>query len=126
LEHLLEFSRELIDELMAEAASAEVLLDDLAFERLCSTLEAEGEIEASDRCAFRPFQPRARPAQSRSPTPSEGAFAAPQCQSFRPRSTDPENRRSFIRTETRCAMPCWPGGWSRPAALMIAMLWLTG
>lgn len=52
MEHLLEFHRDLIDELRAEAASTELPLEDLAFERLCSTLEAEGEIETSDRCAF--------------------------------------------------------------------------
>jgi hypothetical protein len=52
LEHLLEFNRDLIEELRAEAASTELPLEDLAFERLCSTLEAEGEIETSDRCAF--------------------------------------------------------------------------
>ena len=52
MEHLLEFNRDLIEELRAEAASTELPLEDLAFERLCSTLEAEGEIETSDRCAF--------------------------------------------------------------------------
>lgn len=52
MEHLLEFYRDLIDELRAEAASTELPLEDLAFERLCSTLEAEGEIDTSDRCAF--------------------------------------------------------------------------
>ena len=52
MDHLFEFNRDLIDELRSEAAATELPLEDLAFERLCSTLEAEGEIETSERCAF--------------------------------------------------------------------------
>lgn len=52
MEDLLEFNRDLIDELRAEAASTALPLNDLAFERLCSTLEAEAEIDASERCSF--------------------------------------------------------------------------
>lgn len=53
LDHLLEFNRDLLDELQADATATELSLEDLAFERLCRTLEAEGEIETSDRCAYR-------------------------------------------------------------------------
>lgn len=53
MEHLFEFNGDLLDELRAETTSTGVSFNDLAFERLSSTLESEAEIETSDRCAWR-------------------------------------------------------------------------
>jgi hypothetical protein len=53
VEHLFEFNTDLLEELREESSSTGVALDDLAFERLASTLEGEAEIETSDRCAWR-------------------------------------------------------------------------
>lgn len=53
MEHLFEFNTDLLEELRGESSSTGVALDDLAFERLSSTLEGEAEIETSDRCAWR-------------------------------------------------------------------------
>ncbi|TCA08582.1 AIPR family protein [Rhizobium leguminosarum] len=53
MEHLVEFNRDLLLELRDMAADYDVPLEELAFDRLCSALEAEGEIEASDRSSYR-------------------------------------------------------------------------
>lgn len=53
VEHLFEFNGDLLEELHVNSATTGVTLDDLAFERLASTLEGEAEIETSDRCAWR-------------------------------------------------------------------------
>lgn len=52
-DNLIEFNQELLLDLRAEAADTDLPITDLAFERLCSTLEAEGEIETSDRTEYR-------------------------------------------------------------------------
>ncbi|MDP2079516.1 AIPR family protein [Pseudotabrizicola sp.] len=53
MQHLIEFNTDLLAELRGEADDTGLPLADLAFERLCSTLEAESEIETSDRCSYR-------------------------------------------------------------------------
>ncbi|MDP2738621.1 MAG: AIPR family protein [Pseudorhodobacter sp.] len=53
MDYLLEFNRDLLEELRHESATTFLPIDDLAFDRLCATLEAEADIEASDRCAYR-------------------------------------------------------------------------
>ena len=53
MESLTAYYRELLAELRDESAAAEMALSDVAFERLCSTLEAEGELETADRCDWR-------------------------------------------------------------------------
>lgn len=53
MEHLYRFNGDLLDELRIEATITGVALEDLAFERLASTLEGEAEIDTSDRCAWR-------------------------------------------------------------------------
>jgi hypothetical protein len=53
METLVKFNRELLAELREESATADLPLGDAAFERLCSTLEAEGELETADRCDWR-------------------------------------------------------------------------
>lgn len=52
MEPIAEFNRELLAELLDESAVADIPMDDIAFERLCSTLEAEGELETADRCSW--------------------------------------------------------------------------
>lgn len=47
-----EFNSELLSALRAEQAETEISLADLAFDRLCGTLESEGEIEAMERVEF--------------------------------------------------------------------------
>lgn len=47
-----EFNSELIAAFRAEEAETEIPMVDLAFDRLCGTLESEGEIEAIERVAF--------------------------------------------------------------------------
>lgn len=42
----------MLDELRSEALAAGLPISDVAFERLCSLLEAEGELEAEERCAY--------------------------------------------------------------------------
>lgn len=53
MEQLVEFNRDLLLELRDMAADYDVPLEEVAFDRLCSALEAEGEIEASDRSSYR-------------------------------------------------------------------------
>lgn len=53
MDQLVEFNQDLVAELREECAVTDLPLEDVAFERLCETLEAEGEIEASDRCSYR-------------------------------------------------------------------------
>lgn len=53
MDSLIEFNEELLVDLRAEAAETDLPIGDLAFERLCSTLAAEGEIETSDRTEYR-------------------------------------------------------------------------
>lgn len=53
LNQLVEFNQDLVAELREECSETDLPLEDVAFERLCETLEAEGEIETSDRCAYR-------------------------------------------------------------------------
>lgn len=47
-----EFNSELLSALRVEQAETEISLADLAFDRLCGTLESEGEIEAMERVEF--------------------------------------------------------------------------
>jgi hypothetical protein len=47
VEQLFEFNSDLLDELRNESSLTGVPMDDLAFERLASTLESEAEIDAS-------------------------------------------------------------------------------
>lgn len=47
-----EFNSELIAAFRAEEAETEIPMVDLAFDRLCGTLESEGEIDAIERVAF--------------------------------------------------------------------------
>lgn len=47
-----EFNSELLATFRAEEAETEIPMVDLAFDRLCGTLESEGEIEAIERVAF--------------------------------------------------------------------------
>lgn len=53
MDNLIEFNEELLMDLRAEVAETDLPIRDLAFERLCSTLEAEGEIETSNRTEYR-------------------------------------------------------------------------
>ncbi len=53
MDQLVEFNHNLVAELREECAATDLPLEDIAFERLCETLEAEGEIETSDRCPYR-------------------------------------------------------------------------
>lgn len=53
MEHLIEYNGDLLAELREESRVSDLPLDDVAFERLCSTLEAEGELETADRCGWR-------------------------------------------------------------------------
>ncbi|RAP40417.1 hypothetical protein BYZ73_15175 [Rhodovulum viride] len=53
MDDLLEFHVDLLAEIRDEAEATGGTIGDAAFERLCSTLEAEGEIETSDRFNFR-------------------------------------------------------------------------
>lgn len=53
MDQLVEFNHDLVAELREECTVTNLPLEDVAFERLCETLEAEGEIETSDRCAYR-------------------------------------------------------------------------
>ncbi|MGO7034026.1 hypothetical protein ELI49_38225 [Rhizobium ruizarguesonis] len=53
MERLVEFNRDLLAELREMSADFGLPVDDVAFDRLCTSLEAEGEIEASDRSAYR-------------------------------------------------------------------------
>jgi hypothetical protein len=53
MELIIGYNRELLAEFREESAAAELPLRDVAFERLCSTLEAEGELETADRCNWR-------------------------------------------------------------------------
>ncbi|MGV3576330.1 MAG: AIPR family protein [Devosia sp.] len=53
MEHLTEYNSDLLAELREESRISDLPLDDVAFERLCSTLEAEGELETADRCGWR-------------------------------------------------------------------------
>ena len=53
MEHLIDYHRELLADFREEAAVSDLPLEDVAFERLCSILETEGELEAADRCAWR-------------------------------------------------------------------------
>ncbi|WP_422002695.1 AIPR family protein [Roseovarius mucosus] len=52
MEHLLEFNRDLIDELKQDVEVTGLPLADLAFDRLCATLESEAELDTSDRCCW--------------------------------------------------------------------------
>lgn len=52
MEHLLEFNRDLIDELKQDGEMTGLPLADLAFDRLCATLEAEAELDTSERCCW--------------------------------------------------------------------------
>lgn len=53
MEPFTEYNLELLTDMREESAAADLPLGDVAFERLCSTLEAEGELETSDRCDWR-------------------------------------------------------------------------
>ena len=53
MEMLTGYTRELLTELREGSLAADLPLGDVAFERLCSTLEAEGELETADRCDWR-------------------------------------------------------------------------
>lgn len=53
MEHLTEYNRELLIDLREESALTELPIEDIAFERLCSILEAEGELETAERCGWR-------------------------------------------------------------------------
>lgn len=53
MEHLSEYNADLLSDLREESASADIPVEDVAFERLCSILEAEGELETADRCGWR-------------------------------------------------------------------------
>lgn len=53
MDPLVEFNQDLVAELRDECEATGLPIEDVAFERLSGTLEAEGEIETSDRCAFR-------------------------------------------------------------------------
>lgn len=53
MDQLVEFNQDLIAELREECAETGLPFADVAFARLCETLEAEGEIETSDQCAYR-------------------------------------------------------------------------
>lgn len=53
MDNLIEFNEELLLDLREEAAETDLPIEDLAFQRLCSTLEAEGELETSDRTGYR-------------------------------------------------------------------------
>lgn len=53
MDQLVEFNQDLMAELREECALTDLPLEEIAFERLCVTLEAEGEIEASYRCTYR-------------------------------------------------------------------------
>ncbi|KQB15302.1 hypothetical protein LY44_01357 [Rhodobacter capsulatus] len=53
MEHLNEFNQELLADIREESAVSGLDAQDLAFERMCSTLEAEGELETSDRIKYR-------------------------------------------------------------------------
>lgn len=52
MEHLLEFNRDLIDELKQDVEVTGLPLADLAFDRLCATLESEAELDTSERCCW--------------------------------------------------------------------------
>ena len=52
MEHLLEFNRDLIDELKQDVEVTGLPLADLAFDRLCATLESEAELDTSGRCCW--------------------------------------------------------------------------
>ncbi len=52
MEHLLEFNRDLIDELKQDVEVTGLPLADLAFDRLCATLETEAELDTSERCCW--------------------------------------------------------------------------
>ena len=52
LKSILEFNADLLAGLRAEQEDTDLPLADLAFDRLCGTLESEGEIEAIDRVEF--------------------------------------------------------------------------
>jgi hypothetical protein len=53
LNELVVFNQDLVAELREECAETDLPLEDVAFDRLCETLGAEGEIETSDRCAYK-------------------------------------------------------------------------
>jgi len=53
LQQLVDFNTDLLQDLRGDAAETDLPIGDLAFERLSATLEAEGELETSDRCDFR-------------------------------------------------------------------------
>ncbi|MGY6634479.1 MAG: AIPR family protein [Alkalilacustris sp.] len=53
MDHLREFNGDLVGEIRDESAVTGLSLAEVAFERLCSVLEAEGEIEAADGGAYR-------------------------------------------------------------------------
>ena len=53
MEQLSEYNTDLLSELREESVTAELPIEDVAFERLCSILEAEGELETADRCGWR-------------------------------------------------------------------------
>lgn len=53
METLIKYNLELLTELREESTGTDLPLSDVAFERLCSTLEAEGELETADRCDWR-------------------------------------------------------------------------
>lgn len=46
------YNRELLGEMRDESSAANLPLGDVCFERLCSILEAEGEIETAERCRW--------------------------------------------------------------------------
>lgn len=52
MEHLLEFNRDLIHELKQDVEVTGLPLVDLAFDRLCATLESEAELDTSERCCW--------------------------------------------------------------------------
>ncbi|MBY6203246.1 AIPR family protein [Maritalea mobilis] len=52
MEHLLEFNKDLLDEIKQDVEETGLTLEDIAFDRLCSTLEAEAELETSERCSW--------------------------------------------------------------------------
>ena len=52
MDSILEFSADLLAGLRTEQAETDLPLSDLAFDRMCSALESEGEIEALDRVEY--------------------------------------------------------------------------
>ncbi|MBD8065146.1 AIPR family protein [Devosia sp. PTR5] len=53
MDQLTEYNGDLLAELREESRLSNLPLEDVAFERLCATLETEGELETADRCGWR-------------------------------------------------------------------------